>query len=375
VKYRQCRVTTLLGSAIYERAYYHCSACHHGHFPTDAEFRMADRQTVAASEVISLTGLLEPFEEGAHKTLPRLTGINVSASTVQRTTEAVGTDVAERREAGETFADDETWDWHRDATGRKVAYVELDATGVRQQGLHAERAEGRMPWVGAVFNPLPMDPQRRDRRRRHCAESRCVSGLMSLEEIGQQLRNECRAVGLKHADVVIGLSDGGNGLENCLTNVVSGIAKEVLFILDFWHASEHLQEFANVFAPDEDERRKQVEQWCLHLKQRGGLSLIQQLQAINLTDGSPPVTAQHQLLINDLRSNQHRMDYPDYIRNGWQIGSGKIESSCKNIVGARLKCSGMRWRPHGTTALCQLRALFKSEPKIWTLYWKTYAKA
>jgi hypothetical protein len=38
--------------------------------------------------------------------------------------------------------------------------------------------------------------------------------------------------------------------------VVSGIAKEVLFILDFWHASEHLQEFANVFAPDEDERRK-----------------------------------------------------------------------------------------------------------------------
>ena len=175
--------------------------------------------------------------------------------------------------------------------------------------------------------------------------------------------------------MVIGLSDGGNGLENCLTNVVSGMAKEVLFILDFWHASEHLQKFANVFVPDEDERPQQVEQWCLHLKQRGGLSLIQQLQAINLTDGSPPVTAQYQLLINDLRSNQHRMDYPDYIRNSWQIGSGKIVSACKNIVGARLKCSGMRWRPHGTTALCQLRALFKSEPKIWTLYWKTYAKA
>ncbi len=77
-----------------------------------------------------------------------------------------------------------------------------------------------MPWVGVVFNPLPMDPQRRDRRRRHHADSRCVSGLMGLEEIGQQLRSECRAVGLTHADLVIGLSDGGNGLENYLTNVV-----------------------------------------------------------------------------------------------------------------------------------------------------------
>ncbi|APZ91945.1 ISKra4 family transposase [Fuerstiella marisgermanici] len=374
MNYRPCHVTTLLGSAIYERAYYHCLACHHGHLPTDMDFRIADHQTVGASEVISLMGLLEPFEEGARKTLPRLTGMNVSASTVQRTTEAVGADVAERRDCGETFADDEVWDWHRDATGRKVAYVELDATGVRQQGPHAERAEGRMPWVGVVFNPLPMNPHRRDRRRRHCAESRGVSGLMSLEEIGQQLRNECRSVGLKHADVVIGLSDGGNGLENCLTNVVSGMAREVVFILDFWHASEHLQEFANIFVSDETMRHNQVELWCQHLKEHGGLSLIRQLQSLDLTDRLPPVTEQHQLLLNYLRSNQHRMDYPDYIRNGWQIGSGKVESSCKNIVGARLKCSGMRWRPYGTTPLCQLRALYKSEPKIWTLYWQAYAK-
>jgi hypothetical protein len=374
VGYRPCKITTLLGSAIYERAYYHCAACHHGHFPTDADFRIADHQTLGASEVISLMGLLEPFDEGAHKTLPRVTGLNVSASTVQRTTEAAGTDVAERRESGETFAEDEVWDWHQDVTGRKVAYVELDATGVRQQGPHAERAEGRMPWVGVVFNPMPMDPQRRDRRRRQHAESRCVSGLMRLEEIGRQLRDECKSVGLQHADVVIGLSDGGNGLENCLMNVVSGMAKEIVFILDFWHASEHLQEFANIFIPDEVARTKQVELWCDHLKEYGGLSLVQQLEAIDMTDRSPEVTEQYQLLMNYLRSNQHRMDYPDYLRNGWQIGSGKIESSCKNIVGARLKCSGMRWRSHGTTALCQLRALYKSEPKIWTLYWQTFAK-
>ena len=129
-------MTTLLGSVVYERAYYHCSACHHGHFPTDAPLRIVNRQTPGASEVISLMGLLEPFEEGAHTTLPRVSGLNVSASLVQRTTEMVGTDVAERRAAGESFAKDEVWNWHRDATDRKVAYVELDATGVPQQGKH-----------------------------------------------------------------------------------------------------------------------------------------------------------------------------------------------------------------------------------------------
>lgn len=359
---------------MYERAYYHCSACRHGHFPTDERLRIEDRQTPGAREVISLIGLSEPFAECAQTALPRATGLKVSASTVQRTTESVGTNVAELRASGQLIADDEVWDWHSDVNGRKVAYVELDATGVRQQGPHAERAEGRMPWVGVVFNPLPMDPERRQGRRRIPPQSRCVAGLMSIDEIGQQLRKECGSVGLSHADVVIGLSDGGNGLENQLTSVVSGMAKEVVFILDFWHASEHLQEFANVFLPDETKRKQQVEAWCHHLKHHGGLSLIEQLETLDLTDRSPLIAEEYRLLINYLRSNQHRMDYPDYIRNGWQIGSGKVESSCKSIVGTRLKGPGMRWRPYGTTALCQLRALFKSEQILWTLYWQAYAK-
>ena len=366
-------MTTLLGSVVYERAYYHCSACHHGHFPTDAPLRIVNRQTPGASEVISLMGVLEPFEEGAHTTLPRVTGLNVSTSSVQRTTEAIGTDVAERRAAGESFAEDEVWNWHRDATGRKVAYLELDATGVPQQGKHGEKVEGRMPWVGVVFNPPPIDPTRRERHRPR-GESRCVSGLMSLEDIGQQLRKECQAVGLSDADVVIGLSDGGNGLENCLLNVAGGMAREVVFILDFWHASEHLQEFANVFITDEVKRHDQVETWCHHLKQHGGESLVRELESLDLTQDSASVQDKHCQMLNYLRSNVHRMDYPVYIANGWQIGSGKVESSCKSIVGARLKGPGMRWRPYGTTALCQLRALFKSETKLWTNYWHSYAR-
>jgi hypothetical protein len=358
-------VTTLLGDAVLERAYYHCSACHHGHFPTDAEFRVEQHQTPGAREVISLMGVIEPFHEGAHNVLPRVSGMNVSASTVQRTTESVGSNVAARRAAGETFGPEKAWDWNRDADGKKVAYAGIDATGVRQQGEHGEKAEGRMPWVASVFNPQPTH----ETRRRRIWESRYVSGLMSLDEIGRQLRRECQAVGVDQADRVIALTDGGNGLENCLVNALAGVAREWVFILDFWHASDHLREFATVFLADEHQRKQQLEAWCHRLKHEGGESLLAELEQLDLTAASEAARESRRLLMGYFRSNLHRMDYPTYVARGWQIGSGKIESACKSVVATRLKGPGMRWRETGTTALCQLRALYKSEPACWRHYW------
>lgn len=150
-----------MGPAVYERAYYYCPHCGQGHFPTDEELGVARKQTPGAREVTALMGVLEAFEEGAAKVLPRLSGLNVSASTVQRTTEDAGEDLAQRRSAGETFGPERAWSWNRDASGRQVAYVTLDATGVPQQGPGGEKAEGRMPWVAAVFNPQPTSEKKR----------------------------------------------------------------------------------------------------------------------------------------------------------------------------------------------------------------------
>ena len=44
------------------------------------------------------------------------------------------------------------------------------------------------------------------------------------------------------------------------------------------------------------------------------------------------------------------MDYPRYLANGWQIGSGPVESACKTVVANRLKGSGMRWGEDGSDA-------------------------
>ena len=63
------------------------------------------------------------------------------------------------------------------------------------------------------------------------------------------------------------------------------------------------------------------------------------------------------------------MEYPEYQAEGWQIGSGVIESACKTVVGQRLKGAGMRWGEAGVHALCHVRALYRSEQGQWQDFW------
>jgi len=355
---------------VYERAYYRCASCGDGWFPTDDEFGVETRKSPGAREVVALVGAVQPFE-GDARLLRRTTGLNLSASTIRRTTEAVGTDVAARRAAGETFGPNRPWNWHADAAGRRVGYVGLDATGVRQQGPGGEKRDGRMPWVATVFNPVPRHRHEGGgRRRRRLWEARYVSGLMELPEIGGQLRRECRAVGLDRADVVVALTDGGAGLEDGLLDAVAGLAREVEFVLDFWHVADRLREFGKALVENEDDRRDRVTNWCHELKHAGGEALLATLDSLDLAAANAATVEEHRLLTGYLRKNLHRTDYPRYLANGWQIGSGVVESACKGVVAERLKGRGMRWREPGTTALCQLRALYKSQPDLWTHYWQ-----
>ena len=54
------------------------------------------------------------------------------------------------------------------------------------------------------------------------------------------------------------------------------------------------------------------------------------------------------------------MDYRRYRELGLPIGSGTVESACKNVVAARMKQSGMMWSLPGATGMLQLRASIKS---------------
>jgi hypothetical protein len=74
-----------------------------------------------------------------------------------------------------------------------------------------------------------------------------------------------------------------------------------------------------------------------------------------------------------LENHLHRMDYPTYVAQGWQIGSGPVESASKRVVGQRLKGSGMRLHEDGSDTICHLRALFLSTDDQWYAFWSSRA--
>lgn len=352
------------------RAYYYCHRCGEGQFPWDKKVGLtAKRLTPAAEEIVSLAGsLTDSFAEAAAKLLPKMCGLRLAETTVQRTTEAAGQRLGNQLAAGHTLGQRQDWDWHKDAHGKRCAYVSLDLTGVRQQALDGGKAEGRMPYVGMVYNPVPDLPKDCPYRAKANArmQARYLSGLYDLDELGLQMRRQAAQVGMERAERWIGLSDGGNGLENFMQ---VNFPRDLVLILDFWHASEYLADLAKLLHPkDEDESTRLHKEWAHIMKHEGGKRIVEVLQTLSL----PRTTAikeKYQEVLNYFTNNLHRMDYPSYVANGWLIGSGSVESACKTVVGQRLKLAGMRWREYGTDSMCHMRALFKSEPGQWETFW------
>ena len=68
--------------------------------------------------------------------------------------------------------------------------------------------------------------------------------------------------------------------------------------------------------------------------------------------------------------NEKRMDYAHFRQQGYLIGSGTIESACKQIAAARLKCSGARWTLAGVIATAKARAAWLS--KTWDSFKPIY---
>jgi hypothetical protein len=331
------------------------------------------------------------------KVLPEACGLRLGESTVRTVTEDAGARLGTLHDEGHTLGEGKPFQWHQDKQGRSCAYVSLDATGVAQQAEDGGPAEGRMPYVAAVYNPapekadkgtaeplpiagyepvaetaaaataLPGAAPRSPARPR--MQARYISGLMSLAALGLLLRKQAAQVGMEKAEQWIGLSDGGNGLEEFLRTNFN--RENLMIILDFWHASSYLEALARAMYPDDEEKRtEQSKEWCHTMKHEGGEAILSELKELQLPSNKKGAREAQRQAEEYIEKNVHRMDYPYYESQGWQIGSGPIESACKTVVGQRLKLAGMRWREYGTDNVCHLRALFKSEKHQWDAFWE-----
>lgn len=397
--YRHTSPESLLGTIHFRRAYYYCGRCGLGQFPFDEAVGLGPRRvTPGAERVVSLLGLTcDAFEEAAEKVLPEACGLRLSESTVQRITEDAGARLGKLQEEGHTLGDDKPFEWNKDAHGRTCAYISADATGVPQQAEDGGPAEGRMPYVAAVYNPVPEEPDpakaeplptpgyepveeapgapdalpgpQAKAKPKKRMQARYIAGLVSLATLGLILRKQAAQVGMEKAEQWIGLSDGGNGLEEFLRGNFN--RANLVIILDFWHPSTYLEALARALHPNDEEKRVALAQrWCHVMKHEGGAAILKVLKELDIPGHKKAARQARQEAVQYIENNLHRMDYPHYLAQGWQIGSGPIESACKTVVGQRLKLAGMRWREYGTDNVCHLRALFRSDKDQWDAFWE-----
>jgi len=140
-------------------------------------------------------------------------------------------------------------------------------------------------------------------------------------------------------------------------------------ILDYYHASEHLNEaYAAAFGGDSAKASAQYKKYRSLLKNEiGGIDKV--INSLRYLHKKHPCNEKLKTELGYFRNNRHRMNYASAATKFYPIGSGVTEAACKTLVTQRLKCAGMRWDINGGQGVLTTRSLIQSElfDNGWTL--------
>ena len=128
-------------------------------------------------------------------------------------------------------------------------------------------------------------------------------------------------------------------------------------ILDFYHAKEHLCEFAKDYFSEEKERIQWIENQSNALMEQTPEIVIQSIINLKYQEKS---SVKKENLLNYYQTNINRIRYKEFKEQGLYIGSGAIESAHK-LFQERLKLSGQHWTKEGLQKMTQLKAVYKSD--------------
>lgn len=182
-----------------------------------------------------------------------------------------------------------------------------------------------------------------------------VAYLGEPEPFAKLLSAEAERRGYDQARERACLGDGAKWIWN-LSGLCFPTAQE---IVDWHHAVDHLWA-AGQLGYGED--RTRLEQWVKRRKDDLWLgqieTVIEQIEA--LAEASPTKEPELRTEAGYFRHNSRRMQYQEFHEEGYPIGSGTVESGCKQLVGMRMKGAGMRWSRPGAENMLALRAEYLS---------------
>lgn len=142
-------------------------------------------------------------------------------------------------------------------------------------------------------------------------------------------------------------------------------------ILDIIHVTEYLWKVANALYKEGSELGKKWVYDNLVLILDGRVNdVITMLERI-LETKKKLKKSQRTALTDCIRYFKNHLDwmkYDEYLKAGYPIGSGVVESTCGHTVKDRMEGTGRRWSVEGAEAILLLRSVYTSDD--WDEYWK-----
>jgi hypothetical protein len=189
-----------------------------------------------------------------------------------------------------------------------------------------------------------------------------VSVVGEPMELGQRLHWEALRGGLGRARQQLFLGDGAAWI----WNLKKARWDQAVGLLDFFHASQHLWEVGRSVAGEEASKLAPwVEERLHQLKHGQEKKVLSEMAGLKKKCGAAgAVLAREQ---NYFANHTSRMNYQAIGRRGWPIGSGAVESACRQKQ-CRFKRPGQFWTPKGLRNLIALDEARRNHhwDKLWT---------
>jgi hypothetical protein len=303
-----------------------------------------------------------PFAQAAEE-LAYFTGVQLSAETVRRWTEAAGAVQLEQETA---------------ALAQLLRTLPEPPAGPACQQLSADGA--MVPLVGGswtevktlVLGTVHTNPA----APRHTSAWSYFARCAAAEDFSWQATLETHRRGTSRAGTVVAVQDGAVWLQG----LVDLQRPDAVRILDFAHAVEHLGQVAQaLFGTGTLAASEWLGQQAHTLRHGDPAAVVQRLavleqaiqtgqQAVAQPDAGEVVAACSGYLGQRLAQLQYRQ----FAAAGYPIGSGSVESAHKLLVEARLKGSGMHWTVANVNRLLVLRCLLHNGrwAEGWPALWR-----
>lgn len=348
VNHRPRIIKTVLGEVKAHRAYYHCASCGKGGAPYD---QAAGLGSMALSPGLAkMTCELSvdlPFERAARK-LTALTGLTVSASSIERVSKRVGqvASALEEKQA-QTVAAHEPLAGVKAVAGR--LYVSTDGV----------MGPMREAWEEIKVAECYWRDENGTIHRRYLARTEKIDGFVPH---ALAVAVACGLEGCRESAL---LADGATWLWERIAPAIDPDVK----IVDWRHAESHVWAAGNLLHGEGTAACKAwVEPFKEHLWEGRIEVLLEELSRLHKSLRSVTKRAAIASLQTYITNHREQMAYDRFRALGLDIGSGLIESACKTVVQQRLKLPGARWSIVNAQRILSLRVCHLNGD--WDPFWK-----